>query len=68
MMRNPHAHSALIDQIGAKEVRRHFGIPPRTLYNWRARGIPQDKRLVFARLALDHSVIVPVDFLVREPV
>lgn len=53
----------LIDQIGADVVRDHFGLSPQSLCNWRARGIPQLKRIAFQNLALTRGIALPPGFL-----
>ena len=57
-----HPHSALIDQAGTSDVCRAFGLTPQLLHMWRKRGIPQIKRIAFAKFCADRGVVVPADF------
>ena len=62
MEKTRHAHSALIEGIGIKVVRRAYGLTPARLYNWRQRGIPHSHRVAIARLASVNGIAVPADF------
>lgn len=62
MRTNRHAHSALIDAIGAPKVASTFDLTPQRLHMWRVRGIPQLKRIAFAKVAAESCVSVPEDF------
>lgn len=58
-----HSHSALIDAIGAAKVSERFDLTPQRLHMWRVRGIPQLRRIAFAKLAAENAVPLPSDFL-----
>jgi len=62
-MDNRHAHSALIDVVGAEAVMARFGLSHQALHNWRLRGIPVLKRRAFKELAESKHKGVPADFL-----
>ena len=62
MAKPKHPHSALIDQAGAAVVSSAFVLTPQTLHMWRMRGIPQIKRIAFAKLCAERGVAVPADF------
>lgn len=62
MTRQTHTDSSLIDAVGVKSVTAAFGLSPQLLHMWRRRGIPQVKRIAFAKLCADNGVIPPADF------
>jgi|GEM_PF-3452603 len=62
MRTNRSPHSDLIDAIGAAKVADHFNLTPQRLHMWRVRGIPQLRRIAFAKIAADHGVAIPGDF------
>jgi hypothetical protein len=62
MAKIKHPHSALIDQAGSATVCDAFGLSPQTLHMWRVRGIPQIKRIAFAKMCAECGVAVPADF------
>ena len=62
MAKTKHPHSALIDHAGTATVCASFALSPQTLHMWRVRGIPQIKRIAFAKLCADRGVAVPGDF------
>ena len=61
-LRDTHAESALIDALGPKNVSCRFRLTPQLLHMWRKRGIPQIKRIAFAKFCADRGVVVPADF------
>jgi hypothetical protein len=62
MAKTKHPHSALIDQAGTATVCASFALSPQALHMWRVRGIPQIKRIAFAKLCAERGVPVPADF------
>jgi hypothetical protein len=58
-----HPHSAFIDAISTTYVREAFDLSSAHLSMWRKRGVPLAKRPDFARLAHNHGVALPEDFL-----
>jgi hypothetical protein len=58
-----HEDSAFIDRIGAERVKARFGLSRQGLTNWRNRGVPQLRRISFAKMAVEYGVEVPRDFL-----
>lgn len=62
MAKIKHPHSALIDQAGSATVCAFFALSPQTLHMWRVRGIPQIKRIAFAKMCAERGVAVPGDF------
>jgi hypothetical protein len=62
MAKIKHPHSALIDQAGSATVCDAFRLSPQTLHMWRVRGIPQIKRISFAKMCAERGVAVPGDF------
>lgn len=61
-MKQKHPHSALIDAIGAKIIRKRLNVGPMNIYTWRIRGIPHRYRPAFNSLAGQYAVVVPADF------
>lgn len=57
--------AALIDKVGKRVVRDHFGVSDQQVYMWRRRGIPVAKVVAFANLARVHGVTVPSALLAR---
>lgn len=62
-MVHKHPHSDYIDRVGITQVREAFGLNAAHLSMWKARGIPLAKRAAFVRLADDHGVTLPDEFL-----
>lgn len=44
LMSTPHPDAHIIDRIGRKVVREHFGLSNQSLYYWRKRGVPRSNR------------------------
>lgn len=63
MVTNRHPHSQLIDAVGSAIVAEQFELTPQRLHMWRKRGIPQLRRIAFAKLAAERGVMAPPDFL-----
>ena len=57
-----HPDNDLIATLGRKRVADHFGLTPQGLYNWTTRGIPDLKRIAFAKLCAENAVPVPPGF------
>lgn len=58
-----HVHSTFIDRIGPPILGEHFGLTAQRLHMWRVRGIPKGFQIEAAKLALDHGVMPPPEFL-----
>lgn len=54
--------SDLIDAIGPDTVRAALGLTSQRLHMWRTRGIPQIRRIAFAKLCAERGVSTPNDF------